>query len=537
MDMRPCKRIAVIGLDGATWDILDPLMDRGYMPNLKRAIEDGARADMHSTRPPMTALAWTTFHMGLKPGSHGIYDFSLYQPGRYQPKLINYLDLPAYTFWERLAQAGRRPVVINAPFTYPPPNIDGVVVSGFLSPGDRSHFTHPPELREELLQQVPDYRIFYNPSVAGTGGIENYARTIKEVLEARRQAALYLMDHQTWDFFLVQFQHVDIFQHSLFPQIREAAQGDAYPAIREVFRVLDDAVGDIRSRLTDDDLLVVFSDHGFGELQGEFDLNLWLTKNGFQKRKYTKALLNLGARLAIKLDVLNLRYRLHPQSGGVKKLARAFNLELDWSQTRAFSINGSHYGHIYINLKGREPEGIVPPEAYESVRQELADRLMDLRSPADGKPVVKHVWRRKELFSGRYLDYAPDLLVQNREGYKFVTNNKISEGRLYFPSRLGHNGNHRPVGMAVFAGKHVNPAGEDLHLDIQDFAPTILGMMGEPIPKGLEGVFRAEFFGGDSPEWVNYEDLPIYREQGLEDVYTEEEQEQIKNRLEQLGYM
>lgn len=535
--MEPCQRIAVIGLDGATWDILDPLMERGMMPNLKQVIADGRRANMHSTTPPMTALAWTSFHMGLKPGSHGIYDFSLYQPGSYLTKLVNFKDLPAVTFWERLAAAGQRPILLNAPFTYPPPPINGVVVGGFLSPGEKSAFVYPSELKDELFRQIPDYRIFQNPSVGGQAGIENYTKTIVKVLDARRKAALYLLENQPWDFFLVQFQHLDIFQHALFPQIKEAAVGDAYPAICEVYRMLDRAIEEIRSHLTDRDLLIVFSDHGFGELYQETDLNLWLARNGFQKRKSAKVLLNFAARLAIRLDVMGLRYKIHPQSKGVKKLARAFNLELDWNRTRAFSINGSHYGHIYLNLQGREPNGIIPPEKYESVREELTSKIQNLRSPVDGKPMVKRVWKREELFQGRYLDNAPDILIQNREGYKFVTNNKVSEGRLYFPPRIGHCGNHRSVGMTAMAGRNVEPGESDLDIDIQDFAPTILGAMGTAIPKELEGVFRSEFFGGTTPEWVKYEDLPVYRDQSVNEVYTDEEQEEIKNRLEQLGYM
>jgi predicted AlkP superfamily phosphohydrolase/phosphomutase len=535
--MEPCRKIAVIGLDGATWDVLDPLIDRGMMPNLKQVIADGRRANMHSTKPPMTALAWTSFHMGLKPGSHGIYDFSLYQPGSYLPKLVNFKDLPAVTFWERLAAAGRRPIILNAPFTYPPPRIDGIVIGGFLSPGEKSSFTHPPELKDELFREIPEYRIFHNPPVGGQAGIENYTKTIAKVLKARRKTALYLMKNKPWDFFLVQFQHLDIFQHALYPQIKASATGDVYPEIRDVYKTLDNAIGDIRSHLTDRDLLVVFSDHGFGELYQEIDLNLWLARNGFQKRKSAKVLLNWAARLAIRMDVMGLRYKIHPQSSGVKKLARAFNLELDWNRTRAFSINGSHYGHIYINLHEREPNGIVPPEQYESVREELTSKIQTLRSPDDGEPLVERVWKREELFQGRYLDHAPDLLIQNREGYKFVTNNKVSEGRLFFPPRIGHCGNHRPTGMTTMTGWNIEPGESDLEIDIQDFAPTILGTMGTTIPKGIEGVFRSEFFGGITPEWVKYEDLPVYRDQGLNEVYTDEEQEEIKNRLEQLGYM
>jgi len=535
--MNPSQRVAVIGLDGATWDILDPLMDRGMMPNLRQVISDGKRANMHSTMPPMTALAWTTFHMGLKPGSHGIYDFSLYQTGSYLPKLINFKDLPAITFWERLAKTGRRPIIVNAPFTYPPPKIDGVVIGGFLSPGEKSTFTHPPEFADELLQNIPDYRIFQNPAVGGQAGIETYAKTIYKVLDARRKAALHLLDTQPWNFFLVQFQHLDIFQHSLFPLIKEAVTTDKYPAICDVYKILDRAIGEIRDNLTEKDLLIIFSDHGFGELYQEIDLNLWLTQNGFQKRKSAKVLINWAARLAIRMDIMGLRYKIHPQSLGVKKLARAFNLELDWKRTRAFSINGSHYGHIYVNLKGREPDGIVPQSDYESVRDELSEKIRNLRSPLDGEPIVKRVWKREELFQGRYLDNAPDILVQNREGYKFVTNNKVSEGRLFFPPRIGHCGNHRPIGMTAIAGQNVASDSSDFDIDIQDFAPTILGAMGKPIPKQWEGVFRAEFFGGTTPEWIKYEDLTVYRDQELDEVYTDDEQDEIKNRLEQLGYM
>src|SRR5690606_17716249 len=155
------RRIVVIGLDGATWDLLRPRMNDGRLPNLARLARSGATGDLESIYPPETPAAWPSFMTGKNPGKHGVFDFLVYDPESKTERPVNAGLRVGKTLWEYLSDAGKTSLVLNVPPTYPPASIRGAMVTDFLTPADAQDYTHPRELAAEFERDYGKYPLFF----------------------------------------------------------------------------------------------------------------------------------------------------------------------------------------------------------------------------------------------------------------------------------------------------------------------------------------------------------------------------------------
>lgn len=548
--------VVVFGIDGAAPEVVHDLISKGSLPNMKKLIEEGAWGHLQSTVPPITGPAWVSFMTGTNPGQHGVGDWMVRRSEDYQLAPIDASHVKAPTFWQIAGKQSRRSAVINVPVTYPPRPVNGALVGGILSPRDGSVFTYPADLTEQLLNQVPDYRShlssFYVP-----GNLEPFLKDLGELVECRKQAASWMLKQNRWDFFMAHFMATDWAQHALWhcidpnhpgynPEEAEAC-GDG---IRQVYESVDSAIGELLPLLPEDATIILMSDHGFGGLHRYIYLNNWLLQKGYMRLKRDPItqmkylLFRMGitpANLYALMSKLGLVGRAF---GATRKsryqLLKTFFLSsqnIDWERTRAYSFG--NIGQVYLNVKGREPQGIVEPGAeYDALREELIAEMQTMRDPENGNQLIEDIRKREDVYTGPYSEKMADILMLP-DGLKTQASGLsefMSNGVL--ESSFAYTGGHRMNGLTVLNGPNVQAGKELSHAEIIDLAPTILHLMGVPVPESMDGQVLTEAFGEDylaaNPVTMTDEQFSV-DDEGI--GLSSEEAKDVTERLRALGYV
>jgi predicted AlkP superfamily phosphohydrolase/phosphomutase len=550
-------RVFIVGLDGATFDLLEPWIEAGHLPTLEKLAREGCTGRMTTTVPPVTAPAWTSFMTGKNPGKHGLYDFRKRTKGSYDLVPVSSADRDGRAVWDIVGQTDRRVIVVNVPMTYPPQPVNGLMITGMLTPRGRDNFTYPPGLRKELEGRIGKYVIFPE-EVYAKGQVGGFLDSLYQAAARRLEAVRYLMQEYPWDFFMVVFNETDIIQHGLWScmdidhPLHDFAESQLYgDAILKFYQWMDRALTEIVAGLSSDTLLMVMSDHGAGPLHSFMYVNNLLADLGLLqfKRQPLARLKRLSFKvgvtprnvysLLLKMGLGRLRRSLDKRRGGyslLKKWFLSFS-DVDWSRTEAYSVGP--IGQIYVNLEGREPQGIVhPSKEYERVRTRIINALEALSNPRSGESLVEHIYRKEELYWGKYLDDAPDIVFLPR---KLET---VALGDFEFPSNCliepayGISAHHRMEGILLLSGKNIRRGVELSGAAITDLAPTILYALDLPIPGDMDGKVLTQAFDENALNVrpVRYSDSSSGASHpGLE--YTEEDEEEIVERLRGLGYL
>ncbi len=549
------RRVLIIGLDGATFDVLDPLMAEGRMPRLEAAIAAGTSAILRSTIPPITPAAWTTFLTGKLPGSHGIIDFERYDVHTNKLYLNSTRCLDhVRNLWQILGDAGLRVGSVNVPMTYPPIPVNGFMVSGFETPGPHSDFVHPPDLKDEILARWPDPTLRTKWQRRMFGGDALFRDNVAYMSRSFHQGAAmtkWLGDKLGWDALMVVFKLVDNLQHKAWRYL-DPRWSHRHPTrcelAKEGFAEADKAIGTLLDYAQANDAAVVMvSDHGHGSLEGKVQPNLLLQQWGYL------AMRGGGAQKAVRgrrhWDRLRGRTHKFQRVGDI-----AQDLAVDFSKTRACVMHAGMAGFLYINLEGRQPTGIVKPAEYEALRDELKGRLLGSECRVNDPrgrtvPLFAEVHKPEELYGCSREDqpWLPDLLLTPHESLAVVRKIRGRHPVQWLPDRR-IEGTHRPDGIFVATGPGVrrSPPVEDgsrsLRTHIADCAPTILAMLGLRIPDDMDGHVITDIF--QTPPVVEFEasQLPdttpgVDRTPESDDVYSEDELQQVTERLADLGYL
>ena len=505
MNRSPC--VVVIGLDGADRSLLELWMAAGELPHLARLIHGGASGSLRSTIRPESSVAWTTFGTGVNPGRHSIFGFARQQPGTYSLVLNNSRHVRAPTLWALAGQQGKRVAVINVPMTYPPHPVNGLLVSGMLTPNFKTSFTYPPQLGAELLARVPGYRF----SVDRVGlNDPAWLVEMKASIEARLQATLWLLGQEAWDLFVVVFTAPDRLQHFLWshwdpqhPRHDPAAAQVLRPSILACYRALDQALGEIVAACGVQSSVWIISDHGFAGCYKTFSVNSWLVRRGgltLKPRAGWRAHRALWLRRLRQHSALRWLKRALPWIREWRPPAQALRVDpaewVDWPRTRAFF---SDSGGIRINLQGREPWGTVAPAEYDALCQEIAADLRALRDPETEALPISNVYRREELYDGPYIHLAPDLIVEPVRDHSDPARNYVlaygvpPDGAVF---DVGGEivGNHTLNGICVAWGQRIEQGARFANARLVDIAPTICYDLGLPVPTHMEGRVLREAF-------------------------------------------
>lgn len=533
------ERVLIIGLDGATFDTLNPLIADGRMPNLKRLIETGTSGILDSTKPPITPAAWTTFMTGKGPGRHGIVDFERYDVRSGQLSFNSTYEIREKTIWEILSEKGFRVGSINVPMTYPPRKVNGFMISGFETPDIEKDFTYPRELKAEILRRWPDYNYRSDWQRRTFGGEEILRRNLDYIAQSFSQGyeiATWCGDRYNWDVMMVLYKLVDNLQHKAWKYL-DPKTAHRWPRRAELaarcFTSLDDTLGKLAEYARRNDaLVVIMSDHGHGSLDGKAQPNLLLEQWGYLK---IRSRITTAKRRAQRI-IDRLRGKTAKRFAG--NVGIEHELDIDWKQTRACVMHAGIYGFLYISLKGRQPGGLVEPDDYENVRDELREKFLNAtctNSEGETIRVFPEVHRTEELYNCSRKDqpWLPDLLLVPNTGLAVVRKIRGSDP-VRWCSRNRMEGTHRIEGILVTSGPHVRPGGT-IHANIADVTPTILAAVGLRVPVDMEGQVLTELF--DVRPSIEYEPPQAVQVAEHEEVYTEAEKETLTKRLSDLGYL
>lgn len=513
---------------------------------------------MTSTLPPLSAPAWVSFLTGVNQGKHGLYDFVRRKPGSYALQLTDSRAILVPTLFEYLGNAGMRVASINVPLTYPAWPINGVMVSGPFAPAVGPTIVQPASLWPKLHRAIPEYEILpdYQPSLP-----HPEARLAQDLVAAERNrtaAAEFLLDEESWDALFIVYTATDQAQHSFWhylpselagyhggpPQRGDPTLGNP---ILEVYREIDRGIGRLLERVGKEALVLVLSDHGAGPLESWVHLNTWLAEQGWlvyrgariSPLKRTRELYSQRLPPPVRKAI---RRMLGHRFASVKEAMETSTLldGVDWSRTRAYALGS---GDIFINTRGREPQGIVSPGAeYDMLRREIAEKLSRLEG-RDGQGIVAHVFRREELYHGPAFEAAADLTVELSD-HRYHPIARMTRSASVFESPHGWwadsrplTGGHRRDGVFILRDPSRPLAGASQRVRLIDLAPTLLAGLGLPIPLTMDGRPLVDY----APTSAHDSALrPLAPEEQLpadKPAYSDEEQREVERRLRDLGYL
>jgi predicted AlkP superfamily phosphohydrolase/phosphomutase len=554
---KPQPKVFVLALDGATYDLLGPWMAEGHLPNLKRLLEAGVHGPLRSTIPPLTGPAWATFMTGKSPANHGLLEFFRREAGSYRQVLNSRHDVDGATIWRVLSEAGKQVGVIGVPLTWPAEAVNGFIVTGLLTPRNKDVvFTYPPALGAELQQRPGGYLLQHTEKYVQTDPLRLYREELA-ILENKIDTTLFLMDSRPWDFFMLHLLGCDVLQHGFWhhmdpshPQFTEDGHRRYGTVIRDYFRRVDERLPELLQRLPPDTYVLVMSDHGFGPLKRYINFNTWLLKEGFLKIKRTlrSQLRYLAFRLgyhyrtawAIGSRVGLVRLVIRMGRGSQEQAQRKVFLSLDdvdWTRTTVYSVG--NFGQMYVNLKGREPQGSVEPgEELERVLQRLEGALRDMRDPQTGEPVIGEIIRGTQIWQGRHAERAADLFFFTQDmKYKAMGLSDFGSNAV-FEDLYGTRAHHKMNGIFMLSGPGVKADQPVSDIGLVDLAPTIYHLMGVPIPNDLDGRVVVEAFAGELAGRELKHETPASSGGATSDSgYSPEEEAALTDMLRDLGYV
>ncbi|MBC2694341.1 MAG: hypothetical protein HF982_03500 [Desulfobacteraceae bacterium] len=551
------RKVVVIGLDGATFDVIQPLIKRGKLPNLARIMQNGVYGHLRSTIHPITPQAWTSFLTGKNAGKHGILDFTSREKDSYDIRFVNASHRKTESIFSLLSKVRKKVGAIAIPFTFPPEKVNGFMLSGMDSPAEDDRAVYPESVYDEIKTKFGHYYIHLASPVGRKIDQSKFWKDIKTEDENRTLISKYLMKKYPCDLFMTVYNNTDRVAHqhldeTVLDMIQNNHRANDDDLLVKTYVNSDAQVGSLLSDIDKDTSVIIMSDHGSGPIRRVFFLNRWLEENNFlayrkggesqaisilhQARFLAKRFLPRGAKNFIKSRMAGFRDKIDS--------TLSFS-EIDWEQTKAYGFG--MYGNIYINLKGREPKGIVAPgKEFDNLCDQIIENLCQLRDPDTGEKIIEKVYRRNDLYSGHYLEDIPDLLIgwKDYSYYTSVTLGKES-GPVFGPhmnidcSEYKHVGTHRLNGIFMAMGDNIRQGAQIHNAQIFDITPTILYMLNQPVPDDMDGrvlieIFEKDFVTKNPPTYSRTKDDTL-----TSDVFTYsvEESRQVAERLRGLGYL
>jgi predicted AlkP superfamily phosphohydrolase/phosphomutase len=573
------SKVLVIGLDGGTFTVLEPFAREGLIPNLARLMETGARGVLRSTVPPISAPAWATFQTGKNPGKHGLFNFfDLSETGFRQShdfrqsRVVNHANIGSATIYDYLREGGRRVISVNVPLTYPTPEVEGNVVSCWLTPPGARDFTWP----RSLVDELPEYRIdqdfgegMYAVTPRGRELDSDYLfDDLTDILQKRADAAVRLIREKPWDVAIVCFTETDRIHHYFWRAIDPAYPDRDAPHVvheRERFRAfyaaLDRRIGDLIEAAGPDVDVLVVSDHGFdGPPRRRYHVSHWMAERGWLVAKdgagrgraggsrddggpdAAQGVPAAGSANPFFQVARGAWQRLVPRRVRDRVYARVGYSprprEVDWARTRAWSFGvNNNLGAICINVRDGGEGCVAPGDEVAKLTDEIVAGLKALRDPESGRPVVREVMRREEVYRGPYTERFPHILFTldpdfeaNLESGYTLPAERIEAGPIYPTGR----GNHRPEGICIAAGPDIAP-GAKPDADLASIMPTVLHLCGVTPPDDLDGRVLTEYLSQAARERQGSGTGQPAQHRFAE--ATEEDVEALQDKLRKLGYM
>ncbi len=494
-------KLIVLGLDGASFNLIRPWINDGSLPNIKRLIDEGTSGSLRSCLPPVTSPNWKCYSTGKNPGKLGIFWWENIDCRNkkiiYLPRSRIYLNKE---IWDYLGEAGYRVGVLNMPLTYPPKKVSGFLVSG-PPDGIEKNFTFPTDLQYRLTKKFnykinPEWLSLLEWSESTRSGREKAVREILKLIENRFRAAKALIKEYSLDFLHMTIFYINTLHHFFW--------NDNH--VKEAWKLIDTNIGSYINNIN----IILFSDHGTNKIDQVFYINSWLAEKGYLSIKNINQLQNLLHKIGInresltmisqKLGIRHTLSRVIPKQlfGQIPTSTGSIEFEhrekyVIWDKTKAIA---SGQGPIYINMNKETEE-------YERFRNDLILELESLRNQHTDKRISEKVHKVENEYSGRFLSEAPDLIVEQAPG----THIRGSIGKKgVFDRPRKWRAENRRNGIFIAHGPGIKKKAKLHNVSILDLAPTILHLFGGPVPPDMDGRKLSEIFKeGSNPVRKNFQ--------------------------------
>lgn len=462
IDSSEPRRVFVIGLDCAAPELVFDLW-RDHLPNLIRLANNGIWGELQSCIPAITVPAWSCMFSGKDPGELGIYGFRNRANSSYYDRVIaSSRFMREKRVWDYLTEIEKRSVVIGVPQTFPVKPLNGRLISSILTPSREDEFTYPATLRGEVLAIAPDYDV--DVPQFRTDDKDWLLRQIREMTEKRFRVVDHLLVEESWDLFVLVEIGVDRIHHGFWsyhdPKHRRYQAGNPYEdAIREYYTYVDESIGRWLDMVDEDTVILVVSDHGAKRMEGGICLNEWLWREGY------------------------LAFEKDPEPG---KIVAFDELKVDWTRTKAWG-DGGYYGRVFLNVIGREPEGVIPQSAYEEFRDELAGRLGSIPDPT-GNAIDTQVFKPQEIYR-RVRGIAPDLMVYFGD-LLWRSVGSLGHGAVHtLENDTGPDDcNHAQNGLFIlYDPRNLQDGRKLIGAQLMDIMPTLMGLFDLKVPGEIQG--------------------------------------------------
>lgn len=499
------NKVLVIGFDGATFDLLNPWIKDGQLPIFAQLIDGGVHTNLKSVLSMRTAPSWSSIVTGKNPGKHGIFDFTARKKNEYNFMLLNASFRKSKDIWQIISEYERKVIVVNVPFTYPPREVNGCIISGFLTPPSADKWIYPPSLAQELSKKIGKFNAHLSKAYI-EGKEEEFLQEIHRTTDKTATTTFYLMKKIKWDFFMVVFYETDIVQHRFWkyldpnhPHYIDSKARSIRPLVIEFYKKLDAIVGQMISIAGPHTSIMILSDHGFGPNCKRVYLNRLLISMRLMKIKnnyktfFKKTLFELGINPNLLYKYL-LRIRFPKLQNLIEKADREkvpfsplfLSLrDVDWPNTKAFAPPGQ--GGIFINLKSREPCGAVElGYEYEKTREEIIRKLSILEDPVTGSRIFEKVLKKEEVYSGEFVDNAPDVVLLPHKTFSIFPQAWFGS-KSWIGEPVNLSGRHDIKGILIMYGYPFKKGKTIDRACLYDIAPTTLYLLGIPIPRDVDG--------------------------------------------------
>lgn len=477
------NKLILLGLDGATWDLIIPWINDNKLPNFKKLIDKGSYGNLESTIPHVTPPAWTSMSSGKNPAKHNIYDFMSIKKvnNHWKNKVYSSKSKKSEEIWDLL---NKKSIIVNVPLTFPPKKINGIMISGMYTPDDKSDFTYPKEIKNDIFNVAPEYKTELRWGEYKEQK-EKFLKDLYKMTDERIKLFWHLYQKE-WDFYFFVFVGTDRIQHIIWDN----------DELLRYYSYLDQFLGEVLNEIKGKNItLMMTSDHGFSKIKKMVHINSYLKQIGYlqNKNNVSKEKGKPKKVTKEKLSELLLKYHLtktyQKLPNDIKNIIRRtipggsnpeYDLNIDQSEAVMIGTGG-----IYINATDSRRK--------EKISQDIITKLKDLKNPNTSEKVIENVFRKEEIYSGPYLSKAPDLLILPNKGYSLLHN--LSSDIFEEPTLK--KGDHALNGIFIAYGPDIKK-GLKIDAKIFDVTPTILHLFNNPVPEDCDGRVLKEIFAETS---------------------------------------
>jgi len=482
--------VIVLGIDGATWNIIKPWIAQGELPTLKHLIENGVSGNLKSSIPPVTFPAWKCYSTGKNPENFGVYYWVSVDFKNKRIKVNDSTSFRSKELWDYLGEKGLKVGIIDMPTTYPPKRVNGFMISGH-PPSENCEYTYPKNLQRQLKEKYK-----YNSTLEYLLREEDKEKAVSQIynlIESRFEIAEDSLKNGRIDFLHLTIYHTDVLQHFFWKDIE----------VRRVWQLIDRRLERLIRLLDDNGTIFIMSDHGFTKIKARFNISTWLQYKGFLMTKDSNVwdlLWKMGLNretlysIATRLRVLPLLKRIPgsvlrkigrsiPTKFGTSEL-EGIESRIDWEKCKVVSIGPL----IYVNAKENSE--------YNEIRNVLVQELERLRYPRRGEKIIKKIYRKEEIYKGRFTEIAPDLVVVPYTGYKISED--LGRKELFTTKKSKWIADHAQEGIFIVKGPEIAKGKVIDDARIIDLAPTILHMLLGAVPKDMDGRILWQIFKKES---------------------------------------